>query len=37
MPDPRTLAKHALLIPDTTLFDLTKKRADLLEKPPAKR
>lgn len=37
MPDARTLAKHALLIPDTTLFDLTKKRAELLEKPPAKR
>jgi hypothetical protein len=36
MPDERTLAKYALLIPDTTLVDLTKKRADLLEKPPAK-
>jgi Domain of unknown function (DUF4340) len=36
LPDAQTLAKHALLIPDTTLVDLTKKRADLLEKPPAK-
>lgn len=35
-PDPDTLAKFAVLIPDTTLVDLTKKRADLLEKPPAK-
>jgi len=35
-PDARTLEKYALLIPDTTLSDLTKKRADLLEKPPAK-
>jgi len=36
-PDAQTLEKYALLIPDTTLVDLTKKRADLLEKPPAKR
>ena len=37
LPDAQTLAKYALLIPDTTLVDLTKKRAELLEKPPAKK
>jgi Domain of unknown function (DUF4340) len=37
LPDAQMLAKHAFLIPDTTLVDLTKKRADLLEKKsPAK-
>ena len=35
-PDAETLAKFAVLIPDTTLVDLTKQRAELLEKPPAK-
>jgi hypothetical protein len=34
LPDAQTLTKHAFLIPDTTLVDLTKKRADLLEKKP---
>lgn len=35
-PTDQSLAEYALVIPDTTLADLTKKRADLLEKPPAK-
>ena len=35
-PTTGSLDGYALLIPDTTLADLTKKRADLLEKPPAK-
>jgi len=35
-PTAQSLADYAVLIPDTTLVDLTKKRADLLEKPPAK-
>ncbi len=35
-PTDQSLAEYALVIPDTTLVDLTKKRADLLEKPPAK-
>jgi len=35
-PNAQTLEKYALLIPDATLVDLTKKRADLLERPPAK-
>jgi len=35
-PEADTLAKFAVLVPDTTLVDLTKPRAELLEKPPAK-
>jgi hypothetical protein len=36
-PSPQTLTQFAFLIPEHTLVDLTKKRADLLEKPPAKK
>ena len=35
-PDAATLADFAVLVPGTSLVDLTRKRADLLEKPPAK-
>ncbi len=36
-PSPQAMARFAFLIPEHTLVDLTKKRADLLEKPPAKK
>jgi len=36
LPGAQTLDQHAFLIPGSTLFDLTKKRSELLEKPPAK-
>jgi Domain of unknown function (DUF4340) len=36
-PSPQALARFAFLVPEHTLVDLTKKRADLLEKPPAKK
>lgn len=36
LPGADALDRYAFLIPGSTLFDLTKKRADLLEKPPAK-
>lgn len=37
LPGTETLDRYAFLIPTSTLFDLTKKRADLIEKPPAKK
>jgi hypothetical protein len=36
-PSPEALAQFAFIVPEHTLVDLTKKRADLLEKPPAKK
>ncbi len=36
LPGREALAQHAFLIPSSSLFDLTKKRAELLEKPPAR-
>ncbi len=36
LPGVEALDRYAFLIPGSTLFDLTKKRADLLEKPAAK-